>query len=163
MAVPLHYINQIRLDNVYTPAAKEYIDKKAQFGSTMSLAKTSIQIAIAEGATAELIGTLMQFIMKYCNDTGLGVNTNQTNLEQNSMLQDSPLDNLPNVVNPEYHKAKGCPPKRYKSSVEDNSSFVVKSKEGVSKTCSYCSNRGHNIRGCAKYKANKENINPPEV
>ena len=79
------------------------------------------------------------------------------------MLQDSPLDNLPNVVNPEYHKAKGCPPKRYKSSVEDNSSFVAKSKEGVSKTCSYCSNRGHNIRGCAKYKADKENINPPEV
>ena len=37
------------------PAVKERVNKKAQYGTTMSLAKISIQIAIEEGATAELL------------------------------------------------------------------------------------------------------------
>jgi hypothetical protein len=41
-AMPLCFMNQIRLDNVYTPAVKERVNKKAQYGTTMSLAKTSI-------------------------------------------------------------------------------------------------------------------------
>jgi hypothetical protein len=85
-AIPLRYISQIRYDNVYTPAVREHVNKKAQYGTTMSLAKTGIQIAIAEGVTAELIGTLMQFIMKYRNNTGFG--TNLTNLEQNNVLRE---------------------------------------------------------------------------
>ncbi|PKY47716.1 hypothetical protein RhiirA4_544153 [Rhizophagus irregularis] len=100
---------------------------------------------VAKGTTAELIGILMQFNMKYHNNTGLGV--------------EKPLDNL-HISNPEYHKAKGRPTKRYKSSVEDNqniSSSVAKSNEGFLKTCSYCLGRGHNIRGCAsKHKADKK-------
>ncbi|CAG8695017.1 15141_t:CDS:2 [Gigaspora margarita] len=35
--------------------------------------KTSAQIAVSEGVTEELTGILMQFIMKYCHDTGLGI------------------------------------------------------------------------------------------
>ncbi|CAB5130638.1 unnamed protein product [Rhizophagus irregularis] len=129
-ATPLHYINQIRLNNVYTPAARERVNKKVQYGNTMSLAKTSIQIAVAESATAELIGILMQFIMKYRNNTGLGIEeVYQFSSLQNNVLQESlinteicnntqqPLDNL-QISNPEYHKAKGRPPKRYKSSVQ---------------------------------------------
>src|SRR2546430_1264188 len=116
----------------------------------MSLAKTSIQITIAEGATEELIGTFMQFIIKYHNNTGLGINqTSLTSLEQSNVLQKSftnmeiynnqqqLLDNFPEVTNPEYHKAKEHPPKRYKSSVEVISSSVVKPKESVFKSCSY--------------------------
>ncbi|CAB4400644.1 unnamed protein product [Rhizophagus irregularis] len=171
-ATPLHYINQIRLNNVYTPAARERVNKKVQYGNTMSLAKTSIQIAVAESATAELIGILMQFIMKYRNNTGLGIEeVHQFSSLQNNVLQESlinteicnntqqPLDNL-QISNPEYHKAKGRPPKRYKSSVEDNNqTSMAKSNEGGLKTCSYCLGRGHNIRGCAKHKADKENVN----
>jgi hypothetical protein len=36
-AIPLHYINQIRLNNVYTPAARECVNKKVQYGNTMFL------------------------------------------------------------------------------------------------------------------------------
>jgi hypothetical protein len=169
--MPLHYISQIRLDNVYTPAVKEHVNKKAQYGNTISLAKTSIQIAITEGATAELIGTLMQFIMKYRSNTGLSVEeVNQTILPQNNVLQETstnterqPLDNLLEISNPEYHKAKGRPPKRYKSSVETNNKHISKSDEVILKTCSYCLGKGHNIRGCAKFKADKENTNQHEV
>ena len=170
-ATPLCFMNQIRLDNVYTSAVKEHVNKKAQYGTTMSLAKTSIQIAIKEGATAELIGTLMQFIMKYRNNTGLNIEeVNQTILLQNNILQESstntkqqPLDNFPEISNPEYHKAKGRPPKCYKSSVECNNKQISKSDEVTLKTCSYCLGKGHNIRSCTKYKADKENKNQREV
>ncbi|GBC53877.1 protein FAR1-RELATED SEQUENCE 5-like [Rhizophagus irregularis DAOM 181602=DAOM 197198] len=153
-ATLLHYINQIRLNNVYIPAAKERVNKKVQYGNTMSLVKTSIQIAVAESATAELIGILMQFIMKYRNNTGLGIEeVHQFSSLQNNVLQESlinteicnntqqPLDNL-QISNPEYHKAKGHPPKRYKSLVEDNNqTSMAKSNESGLKTCSYCLGR----------------------
>ncbi|CAB5217630.1 unnamed protein product [Rhizophagus irregularis] len=100
----------------------------------MSLAKTSIQIAVAESATAELIGILMQFIMKYHNNTAL-----------------------------KYHKAKGHPPKYYKLSVEDNNQTMAKLNEGGLKTCSYYLGREHNIRECAKHKADKKNVNQHNI
>src|SRR2546430_5647009 len=71
---PLHYIDQIRADNVYTPTIKKRADKRIEFGSTMSVAKISVQIAVAESATGELTGLLTQFIMKYRRKTGLTVN-----------------------------------------------------------------------------------------
>ncbi|POG58650.1 hypothetical protein GLOIN_2v1885686 [Rhizophagus irregularis DAOM 181602=DAOM 197198] len=66
------------------------------------------------------------------------------------------------ISNSEYHKPKGRPPKRYKSTVENNCITSGKPDDvTVQKTCSYCSGKGHNIRGCPKYKtessANKEN------
>ena len=88
-ATSLCFMNQIRLDNIYTPAVKEHVNKKAQYGTTMSLAKTSIQITIEEGATAELTGTLMQFIMKYRNNTGLNIEVDRTILARNNVLQES--------------------------------------------------------------------------
>ena len=61
----LHHIDQIRAGNVYTSTIKKRADKRIEFGSTMSVTKTSIQIAVAESATEELTGLLTQFIMKY--------------------------------------------------------------------------------------------------
>ena len=83
---PLHYIDQIRAGNVYTPTIKKRADKRIEFGSTMSVAKTSVQIAVVESATGELTGLLTQFIMKYRQGTGLGMEgTNEIG---------SPKDNL---------------------------------------------------------------------
>src|SRR6266498_1401086 len=65
MAIPLSYMNQFRSDNVYTPMIREKVNRKVQFGAAMSIAKTSIQIAVTENVTAELIRILTQFIMKY--------------------------------------------------------------------------------------------------
>ena len=72
-AIPLSYMNQFRTDNVYTPTIREKVNKKIQFGATMSIAKTSIQIAVTENVTAELIGILTGFIMKYRRSTGLNI------------------------------------------------------------------------------------------
>ncbi|PKY57778.1 hypothetical protein RhiirA4_429238 [Rhizophagus irregularis] len=95
--------------------------------------------------------------------------TNSTGTEslqdlQGYSIQDNPqpLSVLPDISNPEYHKPKGRPPKRYKSTVENNRVTSGKPDDvTVQKTCSYCSGKGHNIRGCSKYKAessaNKEN------
>ena len=55
------------------PIIKVNINKKIQFGTTMSLAKTSVQIAVSECVTAELIGMLMQFNMKYRRNTSFGI------------------------------------------------------------------------------------------
>ncbi|CAB4443963.1 unnamed protein product [Rhizophagus irregularis] len=173
-AIPLSYMNQLRTDNVYTPMIREKVNKKIQFGSTMSVAKTCIQIAVTEDVTAELIGILTQFIMKYRRSTGLSIeNTGSAvSFSGTESLQDSqgssiqnyhqPLSILPEISNPEYHKPKGRPPKRYRSVVENNHVTSGKSNDAtVQKTCSYCSGKGHNIRGCSKYKAessaNKEN------
>ena len=106
--------------------------------------------------------------MKYRRGTGLSIevtnNFSGTELSHDSQgtsTQDDcqPLTILPEVSNPEYHKPKGRPPKRYKSAVEDN--HITSGKSDVQKTCSYCSKKGHNIRRYLKHKAdlsaNKEN------
>ncbi|RIB08957.1 hypothetical protein C2G38_2210197 [Gigaspora rosea] len=54
----LHFINEIRTSNVYTPSIWKKVNKRIEFGSTMSVAKTSVQIAIEEGVTSELTGLL---------------------------------------------------------------------------------------------------------
>ncbi|CAB4400468.1 unnamed protein product [Rhizophagus irregularis] len=119
-----------------------------------------------EGVTAELIGILTQFIMKYCRSTGLSIEKSTELLQDSQRLsiQDNPqpLSVLPDISNPEYHKLKGRPPKRYKSTVKNNRVTSGKPDDvTVQKTCSYCSGKDHNIRGCPKYKAessaNKEN------
>src|SRR6266498_3947818 len=69
----LYYIDQIQTTNVYTLSIRENINKKIKFSTMMSVAKTSIQVTIAEGITSELTGLLTQFIMKYCHNTGLNI------------------------------------------------------------------------------------------
>ena len=64
-------MNQFRTDNAYIPIIREKVNKKVQFGAAMSVAKTSIQIAITENVIAELIGILTQFITKYHRSTSL--------------------------------------------------------------------------------------------
>src|SRR5204863_5696112 len=71
-------MNQLRTDNVYTPMIREKVNKKVQFGAAMSVAKTSIQIAVTENVTAELIGILTQFIMKYRRSTGLSIENTES-------------------------------------------------------------------------------------
>ncbi|CAG8783574.1 2585_t:CDS:2, partial [Racocetra fulgida] len=96
--------------------------KRIEFGSAMSMAKTGVQIAIAESATLELIGLLTQFITKYRRNTRLNeiyYPTSQTNGEAQP-LSNITNHNLPKVTNPEYHKPKGRPPKHLKSSTKEN-------------------------------------------
>ncbi|CAB5197940.1 unnamed protein product [Rhizophagus irregularis] len=168
-AIPLSYMNQFKTDNVYTPSIREKVSKKVQFGAAMSVAKTSIQITVTENVTDELITILIQFITKYRRNTGLSAisfpGTELLQESQGSSIQDNqqPLLIFPEVSNPEYHRPKGRPPhKRYKSVVENDCVISGKSNETTAqKTCSYCSGKGHNIRGCPRYKAessaNKEN------
>ncbi|CAB5122944.1 unnamed protein product [Rhizophagus irregularis] len=109
--IPLSYMNQLRTDNIYTPTIREKVNKKIQYGAAMSIAKTSIQIAVTEDVTAELIRILTQFIMKYRRSTSLGIEKSTESLQdlQGSSIQDNPqpLSVLPDISNPEYHKPKG--------------------------------------------------------
>ena len=61
----LQYIDQMRTTGVYTPNLKEKFNKKFQYGTTMSVAKTCIQITVVEGVSSELTGLLIEFILKY--------------------------------------------------------------------------------------------------
>jgi hypothetical protein len=158
---PLYYIDQIRPGNVYTPTIKKRTDKRIEFGNTMSVAKTSVQIAVAEGVSGELVGLLSQFIMKYRHSTGLNISEVQEifscDVTENS-CQRKPLEplvvidnnSIPEISNPEYHKPKGRPPKRYKAPTENNQNIPSSSR-----TCSCCQEKGHNIRSCAKNKAER--------
>ncbi|EXX62609.1 hypothetical protein RirG_160130 [Rhizophagus irregularis DAOM 197198w] len=134
---PLHYIDQIRTGNVYTSTIKKTADKKIEFGSAMSMAKTSVQIAVIEGLNIEEV---------------------QEGLSSKDSCQRQPLvviDNnrIPEISNPEYHKPKGRPPKRYKAVTEMANKQNITSS---SKTCSHCLEKGHNIRSCAKHKASEQ-------
>ncbi|RIB29582.1 hypothetical protein C2G38_2027580 [Gigaspora rosea] len=160
----LHFINEIRMSNVYTPSIRKKVNKRIEFGSTMSVAKTSVQIAIEEGVTSELTGLLTQFISKYHRNTGLNMEKvyrpvlHSINNQESSMLANNerqPLSNNVNcniieISNPKYHKPRGRPPKRLKSATEEDNNLC---KSQSSKTCSYCQEKGHNIRGCVKNKA----------
>jgi len=116
----------------------------------MSIVKTSVQVVIAEGATSELTGLLTQFITKYRNNTGLNieqeVHHNYQQQGRQPLIELEEHNNIPEISNPEYHKPKGRPPKRYKSSTEENNKQHYVSLS--SKTCSYCLEKGHNIKGC---------------
>ncbi|CAB5361974.1 hypothetical protein RhiirA1_485424 [Rhizophagus irregularis] len=98
--------------------------------------------------------------MKYRNNTGLNINEVQEtfsyNVTKNNCQQQSlePLvivdnNSISEISNPKYHKPKGRPSKRYKSQMEMTSKQNITS---FSKTCSYCLEKGHNIRSCTKNK-----------
>jgi hypothetical protein len=169
-SIPLSYITYLRTDDVYTTAIREQVSKKVKYGNAMSVAKTSVQIAVKEDVTPEFIGLLTEFIMKYRRGTGLSIETIKNDISfSGTLLQDSqrfftedsrePLAKLPEISNSEYHKTKGRPPKRLKSSIEESKNTSV---GNIQRTCRYCLVKSHNIRSCAKYKAdmvrNKENI-----
>ncbi|CAB4393127.1 unnamed protein product [Rhizophagus irregularis] len=113
----------IRVGNVCTSTIKKITDKRIKFGSAMSMAKTSVQIAVTEGATGELTGLLTQFIMKYRCVTRLNIEEVQEDLSSKNSCQQQPLvviDNnrIPEILNPEYYKPKGRPLKHYKAVTE---------------------------------------------
>ncbi|PKY54202.1 hypothetical protein RhiirA4_472876 [Rhizophagus irregularis] len=175
ITIPLSYMNQLKTDNIYTTMIRKKVNKKIQYGTTMSIAKTSIQIAITEGITAELIRILMQFIMKYRRNTSLNIEKSTISFSntidaiycidsQEFSIQDNPqpLSILSDISNLEYHNPKERSPKQYKSTVKNNHITSGKPNDvTVQKMCSYCSRKGYNIRRCSKYKAelfaNKEN------
>ena len=152
----------MRTANTYTTNIRENVNKKLKFGSTMSIAKTSVQIAVAEGVTLELKGLLTEFILKYRQNTGLNIEVINSVLQLNNEIQEpfsdaiAAINNVREISNPEYHKPKGRPPKRYKTTEEN-----IRHVSLASKTCGYCQEKGHNIRGCKQHKAdlaNKENL-----
>ncbi|POG57620.1 hypothetical protein GLOIN_2v1791575 [Rhizophagus irregularis DAOM 181602=DAOM 197198] len=100
----------------------------------MSVAKTSVQIAVVE----------VQETFSY--------DVTKNNYQRQPLEPLVIVDNnsIPEISNPEYHKPKGHPPKHYKSQMEMTSKQNITSS---SKTCSYCLEKGHNIRSCAKNKA----------
>ncbi|PKK66299.1 hypothetical protein RhiirC2_714941 [Rhizophagus irregularis] len=135
-SVPLSYITYLRTDNVYTPTIREQVSKKVKYGNAMSMAKTSVQIAVKEDVTPEFIGLLTEFIMKYHRGTGLSIENIKNDISfLGTLLQDpqrsftensrEPLAELPEISNPEYHKTKGRPPKRLKSSIEESKNTSV--------------------------------------
>ncbi|CAG8789063.1 43103_t:CDS:2 [Gigaspora margarita] len=135
----LHYIDQIRTQNIYTSTVQKKADKRIEFGNTMLIAKTE-----------ELHST---------SQLNIGVVGSSSNSENNEQypLGNSVNCNLPEITNLEYHKLKGRSPKHLKSSTEKNNNQCIPSS---SKTCGYCQKKGHNIRGCKKHKADfndKEN------
>ncbi|CAG8494508.1 9982_t:CDS:2 [Cetraspora pellucida] len=97
--------------------------------TVLCTSKTSVQIAVTEGVTIELIGILTQFITKYHCNTGLGMqetrniqteNTNiitnifTSNIESNNchpLIDLSTSYNITEVSNPEYYKPRGRLPK----------------------------------------------------
>ena len=123
---PLLYIDQMRTANIYTSDIRENFNKKLKFGTMMSVAKTSVQIAMAEGVTSELTGFLTEFIIKYYRNTGLNIEeVHYVSLLNNEIQEPSSATitdscNVLKILNPEYYKPKGRPLKYYKSSTEEN-------------------------------------------
>ena len=121
----LQYINQMRTASVYTSNLKEKFNKKFQYGTTMSVAKTCVQIAVAEGVTLELKGLLTEFILKYRQNTGLNIEVINSALQLNNEIQEpfsdaiAAINNVREISNPKYHKPKGRPPKCYKTTEEN--------------------------------------------
>ncbi|PKK69271.1 hypothetical protein RhiirC2_712788 [Rhizophagus irregularis] len=135
-SVPLSYITYLRTDDVYTPAIREQVSKKVKYGNAMSMAKTSVQIAVKEDVTPEFIGLLTEFIMKYHRGTGLSIENIKNDISfLGTLLQDpqrsftensrEPLAELPEISNPEYHKTKGHPLKHLKSSIKESKNTSV--------------------------------------
>ncbi|CAG8708022.1 20916_t:CDS:2 [Cetraspora pellucida] len=111
----------------------------------MSMAKTSIQVAVSEGVTEKLTEILVQFIIKYCHNTGLGIKKISLPLSIffiKVVKQETSLLNMASEV--------------LKPFVEEHNKHHISS----SKTCSYCLGKCHNIHGYSKYNselADKEN------
>ncbi len=59
--------------NIYTLNIRENFNKKLKFSIAMSVVKISIQITVVEDVTLELIRLLIEFIIKYWQNTGLNV------------------------------------------------------------------------------------------
>ncbi|CAG8739343.1 3465_t:CDS:2, partial [Cetraspora pellucida] len=158
----LHYINQLRIGDVYTPTIREHVNKKVQFGAMMSVAKTSIQVAVSKGVTKELTEVLVQFIMKYHHDTGLDIkeislppsmfSTKVVEQETLPLNMASEVVELASNLSPALLTTTQItqqPLNDIESSVEEHNEHHTSS----SKTCSYRLDKGHNICECSKYKS----------
>src|SRR6266540_6253082 len=116
----------MRTANIYTSDIRENFNKKLKFDTMMSVAKTSVQIAVTEGVTSELIGLLTEFIIKYRQNTSLNIKEIYYVLPLNNEIQEpssaiiTDSCNILKISNLKYHKPKGRLLKHYKSSTEEN-------------------------------------------
>ncbi|CAG8711196.1 25275_t:CDS:1, partial [Racocetra persica] len=88
---------------------------------------------------------------KICSISELNIETSRSssNLQNHKQHLLGNHSNLSEITNLEYHKPRGRPPKHYKSLTEEkNNQYIPLS----SKTCSYCQEKEHNIRGYKKQK-----------
>ncbi|RIB19409.1 hypothetical protein C2G38_2181881 [Gigaspora rosea] len=160
----LPYFEHIRAKSVYILAIHNYVSKKIQVGNAISIAKTCVQTAFTENTTSDLIGVMVQC---YNEQDHNPYNNEQYGDKFKLPLEEVEVDsNLHEVSNPEYHKPRGHPPKRLKSSIEISTDkyteSIVNSQDTVNlKTCGYCKEKGYNIRSCKQYKetqiSDKEN------
>src|SRR6266540_7124063 len=100
----------MRTANIYTSDIRENFNKKLKFGTLMSVAKTSVQIAVAEGVISELTGLLTEFIIKYRRNTSLNIEEVHYVSQLNNEIQ-KPFSaiitdnyNILQISNLEYHK-----------------------------------------------------------
>ncbi|CAG8775599.1 13675_t:CDS:2, partial [Rhizophagus irregularis] len=105
---PVYYIDQIRSGNVYTSTVKKKVDKRIEFSNTISVAKTSVQIAVMERLNINEVQETFSY------------NVTKNNCQQQSLEPLVIVDNnsISEISNPKYHKPKGRPSKRYKSQME---------------------------------------------
>ncbi|CAG8525006.1 6361_t:CDS:2 [Cetraspora pellucida] len=101
----------MQITNCYILNVRKIVNKKIKFETTISVAKTNIQVAIKEGVMSELTEIYTSL----------------------------------SISNPEYYKPRGHPSKHLKSLAEKSNVQQISSS---SKTCSYCLEKGHNIREC---------------
>ncbi|CAG8496261.1 7712_t:CDS:2, partial [Scutellospora calospora] len=153
-------IDQVKENcDIYTPAIRSHINKKVQFGTMMSIAKTSAQIAVSEN---------------YHHDTELGIKNTlslPSTILQKSYIANKVISTITKVTDSTSTTTKITeslynfvlitsttdqqPSKQLKLAVKEYSSSVNKlnNTNTVLKTYSYCSDKGHNIHSCQKYKS----------
>ncbi|KAF0433678.1 protein far-red impaired response 1-like isoform x2 [Gigaspora margarita] len=110
----------------------------------MSIAKTSIQVAMAEGVISKLTGFVTKFIMKYywIKRTRISIyiilDIEISKLSSDLDSKQYSLDNISNlskITTPEYYKPRDHPAKHFKLSTKKNNNLCILSLS--SKTCSY--------------------------
>ncbi|CAG8816411.1 15935_t:CDS:2, partial [Gigaspora margarita] len=74
--------------NVYTSPIRNKVNKRIKFCTTMSVARTSVQVAMAEDVTAKLNRLLTQFLMKYYHSTELNIKEVYYSILQSNEIQE---------------------------------------------------------------------------
>ncbi|CAG8706251.1 4057_t:CDS:2, partial [Cetraspora pellucida] len=108
----LQYINRMQTANCCMSNIRKIVNKKIKFGTTMSVVKTSIQVAVEKDIMSELTGFLTEFIIKYCRSTRLNIEEiHDFNKEIHNSLS---------ISNSEYYKPRGHPLKHLKFLTEES-------------------------------------------
>ncbi|CAG8670898.1 9907_t:CDS:2 [Gigaspora margarita] len=118
-------------------------DKRIEFGTTISVAKTSVQVTRLNAQESQSI-----------SHSDIEISKTLSNLDNKQHSLDN-ISNLPKTTNLEYYKPSGYPPKCLKLFTKENNNLCI--LLSLSKTCSYYQEKEYNIKGCKKQKIDKEN------